>query len=117
MPGGGGPQRQVELRAWGLPGLQSELQDNQGYIEKTCLKNQTKPHLQAGLMYMTAGLSLPIRLPGFQGTPCKQLPAASHGNKARCLSHSNLPPDLSALTCLTVPCLQTAGTAAGDLYR
>jgi hypothetical protein len=34
-------QRQVDLWVWGQPGLQSEFQDSQDYIEKPCLKNKT----------------------------------------------------------------------------
>ena len=37
-----GRQRQVDFWDWGQPCLQSEFQDNQGYTEKTCLKNKTK---------------------------------------------------------------------------
>jgi hypothetical protein len=38
-----GRQRQVVLRVRGQPGLQSELQDSQGYTEKPCLgKNKPK---------------------------------------------------------------------------
>jgi hypothetical protein len=33
-----GRQRQADFWVWGQPGLQSELQDNQGYTEKPCLK-------------------------------------------------------------------------------
>ena len=37
-----GRQRQVDFWVWGQPGLQSEFQDSQGYIEKPCLeKKQT----------------------------------------------------------------------------
>ena len=32
-----GRQRQVDFWVWGQPGLQSELQDSQGYTEKPCL--------------------------------------------------------------------------------
>ena len=32
-----GRQRQVDLQAWGQPGLQSEFQDSQGYTERSCL--------------------------------------------------------------------------------
>jgi hypothetical protein len=35
-----GRQRQADFWDWGQPGLQSELQDCQGYTEKPCLKNQ-----------------------------------------------------------------------------
>jgi hypothetical protein len=35
-------QRQVDLRVHGQPGLQSEFQDNRGYIEETLFKNKTK---------------------------------------------------------------------------
>jgi hypothetical protein len=37
-----GRQRQADFWVRGQPGLQSEFQDSQGYIEKTCLKNKTK---------------------------------------------------------------------------
>jgi hypothetical protein len=30
-------ERQADLWIWGQPGLQSELQDNQDYIENPCL--------------------------------------------------------------------------------
>ena len=36
-----GRQRQEDLWIQGLPGLQDEFQDNQGYTEKLCLKKQT----------------------------------------------------------------------------
>jgi hypothetical protein len=38
-----GRQRQVDFWVRGQPGLQSELQDSQGYTEKPCLKTKTKP--------------------------------------------------------------------------
>ena len=37
-----GRQSQVDFCVQGHPGLQSEFQDSQGYIEKPCLKNKTK---------------------------------------------------------------------------
>jgi hypothetical protein len=40
-----GRQRQADFWVWGQPGLQSEIQDSQGYTEKPCLekqKNKTK---------------------------------------------------------------------------
>jgi hypothetical protein len=39
-----GKQRQADFWVWGQPGLQSEFQDSQGYIEKPGLKKtkQTK---------------------------------------------------------------------------
>jgi hypothetical protein len=40
-----GRQRQADFWVRGQPGLQSEFQDSQGYIEKPCLetnKNRTK---------------------------------------------------------------------------
>jgi hypothetical protein len=33
-----GRQRQADFRVRGQPGLQSEVQDSQGYIEKPCLE-------------------------------------------------------------------------------
>jgi hypothetical protein len=33
-----GRQRQADFWVWGQPDLQSEFQDIQGYIEKSCLK-------------------------------------------------------------------------------
>ena len=41
-----GRQRQVDLRVQSQPSLQSELQDNQGYIEKLCLKQTNKQTTQ-----------------------------------------------------------------------
>jgi hypothetical protein len=35
-----GRQRQADFWVWGQPGLQSELQDSQGYIENPVLKNK-----------------------------------------------------------------------------
>jgi hypothetical protein len=37
-----GRQRQVDFWVRGQPGLQSEVQDSQGYTEKPCLKNKNK---------------------------------------------------------------------------
>jgi hypothetical protein len=38
-----GRQKQVDFWIWGLPSLQSEFQDSQGYTEKPCLeKNKNK---------------------------------------------------------------------------
>jgi hypothetical protein len=37
-----GRQRQVDFWVWGQPGLQSEFQDSQGYIEKPCLEKPKK---------------------------------------------------------------------------
>jgi hypothetical protein len=34
--------RQVDLWAWGQPGLQSKFQDSQDYAEKPCLRKQNK---------------------------------------------------------------------------
>jgi hypothetical protein len=34
-------QRQVDFWVWGQPGLQSEIQDSQGYTEKPCLRKTT----------------------------------------------------------------------------
>jgi hypothetical protein len=36
-----GRQRQADFWVWGQPGLQSELQDSQGYTEKPCLEKPT----------------------------------------------------------------------------
>jgi hypothetical protein len=36
-----GRQKQVDFWVWGQPGLLSEFQDSQGYIEKPCLEKQT----------------------------------------------------------------------------
>jgi hypothetical protein len=35
-------QRQAYFLVWGQPGLQSELQDSQGYTEKPSLKKKKK---------------------------------------------------------------------------
>jgi hypothetical protein len=35
-------QRQVDFWVWDQPGLQSESQDSQDYIEKPCLENQNQ---------------------------------------------------------------------------
>jgi hypothetical protein len=40
-----GRQRQADFWVWGQPGLQSEIQDSQGYTEKPCLK-KTKQQQQ-----------------------------------------------------------------------
>jgi hypothetical protein len=37
-----GRQRQADFWVWGQPGLQSELQDSQGYTEKPCLEKPKK---------------------------------------------------------------------------
>jgi hypothetical protein len=37
-----GRQRQVDFSVQGQPGLQSEVQDSQGYTEKPCLKKTKK---------------------------------------------------------------------------
>jgi hypothetical protein len=37
-----GRQKQADFWVPGQPGLQSEFQDSQGYIEKPCLKKQKK---------------------------------------------------------------------------
>jgi hypothetical protein len=37
-----GRQNHADFWVWGQPGLQSEIQDNQGYTEKPCLKKQNK---------------------------------------------------------------------------
>ena len=45
------------LCIWGLPGLQSEFQDSQGYTEKPCLKktnNQNKTNKTQKLYYRLA---------------------------------------------------------------
>jgi hypothetical protein len=39
-------QRQADFRVQGQPGLQSEFQDSQGYIEKPCLKKQKQTNKQ-----------------------------------------------------------------------
>jgi hypothetical protein len=41
-----GRQRQVDFWVWGQPGLQSELQDSQGYTEKPCLEKTKKQNKQ-----------------------------------------------------------------------
>jgi hypothetical protein len=38
-----GRQKQVNFWVWSQPGLQSELQDSQGYTEKPCLKTPPTP--------------------------------------------------------------------------
>jgi hypothetical protein len=37
-----GRQRQADFWVWGQPGLQSEFQDSQSYIEKPCLEKKKK---------------------------------------------------------------------------
>jgi hypothetical protein len=37
-----GGQRQADFCVCGQPGLQSEFQDSQGYMEKPCLKKKQK---------------------------------------------------------------------------
>jgi hypothetical protein len=39
-------QRQEDLRVQGQPGLQSEFQYSQDYIEKPCLRKQTNKELK-----------------------------------------------------------------------
>jgi hypothetical protein len=38
-----GRQRQADFWVRGQPGLQSEFQDSQGYIEKPCLEKKQEP--------------------------------------------------------------------------
>jgi hypothetical protein len=45
-----GRQRQADFWVRGQPGLHSEFQDSQGYIEKPCLEKQNK---KAQVMYKT----------------------------------------------------------------
>jgi hypothetical protein len=61
-----GRQRQADFWVRGQPGLQSELQDGQGYTEKPCLEKQTNKqtnkrelqdwwHGQGGIQWGTLG--------------------------------------------------------------
>lgn len=57
-----GRQRQAELWVWSQPGLHSELQDSQGYTEKSVLEKET--WRGGGGKYQMSILSLPL---SFQG--------------------------------------------------
>jgi hypothetical protein len=51
-----GRQRQEDFWVWGQPGLQSEFQDSQGYIEKPCLEKQKNKNKQKEYLHRTIEL-------------------------------------------------------------
>ena len=64
-----GRQRQADFWVGGQPGLQSEFQDSQGYMEKPCLKKQNKTKQKkwnhglpciCSIEWMTKGLGRPV---------------------------------------------------------
>ena len=46
-----GRQRQADFWVWGQPGLQSEFQDSQGYIEKPCWKKEREKRKYRGHLF------------------------------------------------------------------